>query len=135
GPFAEAQPHHPKILDFRGDDCEALKILMHIIHFQFPQVPTSLTVTVFHRMSILTDKYMATSLVTPWIPRWVEALEHTIDSYAPLWVWITWEYGLIDIFDRVAYKLSMEISLDDRNPGLDNSRGSTPAIKEFDAIY
>lgn len=126
GPFAGAQPDHPKILDFREDDYDALKILMDIIHFQFTQVPTSLTLTGLHQMAVITDRYFATALVAPWIHRWVEAIEHTIDGpSAPLWLWIAWEYGLLDKFDRVSQALYMDLALKCRAPVSDVSCGTS----------
>ena len=56
GSLAAARPDHLKIPYFMEDDYDGLKILMHIIHSQFPQVPTSLIIISLHRMASLTHK-------------------------------------------------------------------------------
>jgi hypothetical protein len=65
-------------------------------------------------MAILTNKYVATLLVGPRVPRWVKHLEETVTQpdLEKGWTWISWEHGLQDIFTRVTNRLIALMSAD-----------------------
>jgi len=105
GPFAEAQAG---VIDFTADDAEALTILMNIIHLRFAQVPKTLEIQELARLAKLTDKYMATTLVQPWIENWLRPLRTKPRPNAPASIdynWISWEYGLRSTFNAICTRL------------------------------
>lgn len=61
------QPDHPRILDFTEDNCVALSIMMNIIHFRWDGVPVTLELGTLADLAVLTDKYMLTAHVSPWL--------------------------------------------------------------------
>ena len=112
GPFGEGRPEHPRILDFTEDNYGALEILMNVIHLRFNEVPRTLELTSLADLAILTDRYDLTALVAPWIAGWVQHLYASINEEGTEveWLWISWEYGALDIFNRVLHKLCIESS-------------------------
>ncbi|KAK3934245.1 hypothetical protein QBC46DRAFT_216531, partial [Diplogelasinospora grovesii] len=126
GPFGEGQSGHLKILDFTEDNYMALEILMNIIHLRFGDVPQTLGLGTLAELAILTDKYMLTALIAPWLKGWLGPLYPTIKESGNeyYWLWISWEFGLTDIFDDVSHKLCMETSL--TCAPLEESRVSSP---------
>jgi hypothetical protein len=46
GPFAETQAAHPRIIDMRDNDHDALEILMNIIHLRFSKLPKTNKLTI-----------------------------------------------------------------------------------------
>jgi hypothetical protein len=106
GSFIEAQPGNDKAIPLPEDDLQALTTLLHIAHLQFTKVPQHLEFEELLAIALLTDKYQATQIVAPWLKYWLESLNETIckNGYEE-WLWIAWEFGLDDIFLRVANRL------------------------------
>ncbi|KAK3935515.1 hypothetical protein QBC46DRAFT_412956 [Diplogelasinospora grovesii] len=102
------------------------KILMNIIHLRFGDVPQTLGLRTLAELAILTVKYMLTTLIAPWLKGWLGPLYPTIKESGNeyCWLWISWEFGLTDIFNHVSHKLCIETSLT-RAP-LEESRVSSP---------
>ncbi|KAK8071903.1 hypothetical protein PG996_005251 [Apiospora saccharicola] len=102
GSFGEAQFDHPRILDFTEDSFVALEIVMNVIHLRFGDVPQRLALANLAELAMLTDKYMLTAIMAPWVERWINYLQSTVDKRGNevYWLWISWEFGLLDIFDR-----------------------------------
>lgn len=115
GPFAEAQPGHMKVLNYIEDDIDCLQILLDIIHLRFNRVPPELTLESLADMAALTDKFCATRMVGPWIQKWLDEL---VESSRPEWIWISWEYGLKNIYDRAYRKLCMSMAIDEHGAPL-----------------
>ncbi|KAK7749136.1 hypothetical protein SLS62_008423 [Diatrype stigma] len=97
GPFSEAQPGHMKVLNYIEDDTVNLEILLDIIHLRFNRIPPYVSLKSLAEMAALTDKFCATRIVGPWIWRWLDQLDQ--HGSEPQWIWISWEYGLEDIYD------------------------------------
>lgn len=109
GAFSEAQPGNNELIPLPEDDLNALTILLWIAHLHFNKVPIHLEFKELVAVTVLTDKYQATRMVSPWFSGWVENLRHTVckDGHEE-WLWIAWEFGLADIFADVANKLFWE---------------------------
>lgn len=130
GPWAESQPGHSKILNYTEDDPKSLEILLNTIHLRFNRVPQVLTLEVLASMAVLTDKFRATSVVGPWMNRWVEALKGTLhtDGSETEWIWISWEYGFEDIFDIAYRRLCINMAID--GMGVPSTSGTLPPTVE-----
>jgi hypothetical protein len=109
GAFSEAQPGNNEPIPLPEDNLNALIILLWIAHLRFNKVPARLEFKELVAVAVLTDKYQATRMVSPWLSGWVENLRNTVckDGYEE-WLWIAWEFGLADIFEDVADKLFWE---------------------------
>jgi hypothetical protein len=107
--FSEAQPGNNEPIPLPEDDLGALTILLWIAHLQFNKVPLRLEFKELVAVTVLTDKYQATQMVSPWLSGWIDNLRHTVgkDGFEE-WLWIAWEFGLADIFSEVANKLLWE---------------------------
>ncbi|KAH8655619.1 hypothetical protein BX600DRAFT_470006 [Xylariales sp. PMI_506] len=110
GPFAEGQSDYPSILDFTEDNSTVLEIVMNVIHLRFDQLPQTVSLKTLAELAILTDKYMLTAVMAPWVKGWIENLFSTVEEEGneSSWLWISWEYGLADIFDQILHRLCME---------------------------
>ena len=106
GAFSEAQPGNNEPILLPEDDLNALKLLLWIAHLHFNKVPARLEFEELVAVAVLTDKYQATRMISPWLSGWVANLKDTVykDGYEE-WLWIAWEFGLADIFKKVANKL------------------------------
>ncbi|KAF9629993.1 hypothetical protein BFW01_g174 [Lasiodiplodia theobromae] len=83
------------------DDPDALALLLRIAHLKFNEVPRALSLDALYEVAVLTDKYFATSLVKPWIKQWIEPLKISrIQWHDIKWLWIGWEFGDEDLFNR-----------------------------------
>jgi hypothetical protein len=109
GAFSEAQPGNDEPIPLPEDNLDALTILLWIAHLHFNKVPARLEFEELVAVAVLTDKYQATQMVSPWLSGWVGNLRGTVceDGYEE-WLWIAWEFGLADIFKDVANKLFWE---------------------------
>ncbi|OAA62866.1 hypothetical protein SPI_04406 [Niveomyces insectorum RCEF 264] len=135
GSFGEARTDHPKIFDFTEDGATALTIIMSIIHFQFSNVPQSVELPTLADLARLTDKYMLTTLVAPWLKAWIDRLRPTVEQpeNGPSWLWIAWEYGLADVFNKVSHNICQATELWCVHPAESASSSGTQGTK--DACY
>lgn len=109
----EAQSTHPNIIDLTEDSYVALKIVLNIIHLRFGEVPQLLGLDTLAELAVLTDKYMLTAVIAPWLKGWLEHLHPTIQESGneSSWLWISWEFGLSEVFCCVSHRLCVEGSL------------------------
>jgi hypothetical protein len=86
-------------ITLENDDLYALELVLRIAHLQFDRIPISVSLRQLLALSFLTDKYQATRIVRPWLPRWLEeewwnlSIMNKIDH-----IYIAWEYGLVECF-------------------------------------
>ncbi|KAF2136594.1 uncharacterized protein K452DRAFT_193178, partial [Aplosporella prunicola CBS 121167] len=91
-----------------------LTVFLNIVHFRFGKVPNELDLDSLLALSVLTDRYLATACVQPWIENWMQKLEHLAekdDCYE--WLWIAWEYGNKKVFERLARRLVLDLTLNE----------------------
>ncbi|KAF2135482.1 uncharacterized protein K452DRAFT_195140, partial [Aplosporella prunicola CBS 121167] len=95
------------------DNPEALALLLNIAHLRFTEVPTKIDFKLLVHLAILTDKYGATKCIRPWIKKWMDDLEHLIHfSGHEEWLWIAWEYGNLEQFERILTRLFRDVEVD-----------------------
>ncbi|KAK8223667.1 hypothetical protein HDK90DRAFT_98885 [Phyllosticta capitalensis] len=141
GHFKESQPSGTgqREIELLDDDPEALGILLSIVHLRFNSVPRSLEISLFQKITILTDKYDATHLLGPWCPDWLKSVPKFEKSEVPKkpnefekvyraweipkqpdveakpkfedWLWIMWELGQEERFESLALGLVKTIRL------------------------
>ncbi|GME62712.1 hypothetical protein GTA08_BOTSDO02876 [Neofusicoccum parvum] len=81
GHFMEAQPIDGMREIPLSDNPSALAILLNIAHLRFKEVPRTLSFDDLLEVSVLTDRYGATTLVKPWVADWIKSLENTVEQY------------------------------------------------------
>lgn len=113
GHFKEAQSTNAmQEIPFPDDNAAALSILLNIAHLRFEKIPPTLDFGNLLALSVLTDKYGATSLVRPWIKGWIDQLRDEVDlSGREEWLWVAWEFGEQDVFEHLTKKLTKEVTV------------------------
>ncbi|KZL80262.1 nuclear pore protein, partial [Colletotrichum incanum] len=108
GAWAETQEDRPLVLDYTDDDSMAVVTIMKIIHLRFNDVPLTVTLSELQAIASFTDKFMVTGLVLPWIEGWLGPLSALVDKVGceAEWLRISWEFGLIDVFDRIGRRIA-----------------------------
>lgn len=108
GYFKEAQPTADgmKEVELPDDKGEVLAILLDIAHLRFDKIPKTLRFRGLLDVAVLTDKYGLTKLVEPWVHKWLEDAKATINKPGhEKWLWIAWEFGDAETFDKVCRRL------------------------------
>ncbi|KAL0929565.1 nuclear pore protein [Colletotrichum truncatum] len=118
GEWVEACKDERPVLDYREDSHTAVMTLMNIIHIQFGQVPSTLTLSELRKIAIFSDKWFLTAVLEPWVQRWVEQLSILIDAegHEPDWLWIAWEFGITAVFNRVGARLAFGAPIPEAKP-------------------
>lgn len=113
GNFKEAQPVDVREVPLPDDDAASLLILLNIVHLRFKDVPPHLSFHTLVAVAVLTDKYGATSLVRPWYRSWTAGLQdQLLIPWFEDWLWISWELGQHESFERLAAHLVKTIRVD-----------------------
>lgn len=101
-------------ISFSDDDPDTLTILLNIAHLRFNMVPNSVDFKTLVNLAVLTDKYGAEGLLSPWLGVWMEPY---ITKYAPPgWeelLYVCWTFGYAETFGDLSSKLVMELGLND----------------------
>ncbi|KAL0929571.1 nuclear pore protein-like protein [Colletotrichum truncatum] len=118
GEWVEACKDERPVLDYREDSHTAVMTLMNIIHIQFGQVPSTLTLSELREIAIFSDKWFLTAVFEPWVQGWVEQLSLLIDieGREPDWLWIAWEFGITAVFNRVGERLAFGAPIPETKP-------------------
>lgn len=105
-------------IDLSDDDPIALSILLYISHLRFEMVPSFLSLKQLFALSVLTDKYEATRMVRPWIAHWLSIWNIASMETKVANVWIAWEFGLLEDFERIATALVLDAEIKDDSDSL-----------------
>lgn len=101
----------PYVLPIEDDDPEALAIVLFAIHLQNSKVPTFIKEkrTIWN-MAIICDKYDCTAAVSVWVDVWAEGWRKRAfrNSGHGLWLFISWTFGLADVFNAISKKIILE---------------------------
>jgi hypothetical protein len=119
------------LLDFTQDDYGALVILMRIVHYQWASVPRSMSLDKLYDLCLLSDRYMATKLLAPWIENWSApvreaaipksvarspgngvAVAYRQGGFEQKKVWIAWELGMSASFAELVKGLCGRLWID-----------------------
>lgn len=117
-PWLESSPTSsstPKTIPFPDDDPSALLLILQIAHLKFSAIPRSCTYDMLLKLAILSDKYDVAGLVRPYLEGWVDGVKDTVNSPGHEgWLFISWTFGLVGTFTRVAKSLVVSMKRDER---------------------
>lgn len=118
----------PVVVEFYGDDYDALVVVLNILHLRTRNVPTSVTVDALYSIAVVCDKYDTAEALVPWVRVWTASFGNLIDKPGyERWLVISWVFQQSDIFAGVTGKLILEtgLELDGRltTPGCDDVAG------------
>ncbi|CAH0045574.1 unnamed protein product [Clonostachys solani] len=117
GHFAEARkpttPDQDWIVNLPNDKPEPMGILLGIAHCQFLAVPKTLTLDQLYDLTVLTNYYDATALLSPWVDSWIACMDGISKQDArvllPKVLWVAWELGKISILEDTARRMLLEV--------------------------
>lgn len=144
GNFAESKPNTTSgkkewIVKLPADKAVPLAVFMYISHGHLHRVPKTLPIDELYDLTTLTNYYDSTRILGPWVHTWMESVEEDIrDSRTSMVkaLWVSWEFGHRDLFERIAHKMLMEadgpIGADD--PTFQDLRMPPEIIERIDAI-
>ncbi|RPB09143.1 hypothetical protein P167DRAFT_538761 [Morchella conica CCBAS932] len=108
GGMADAEPY---VLPLEDDDPEAMAIVLFALHLQNSKLPTFIKEkrTIWN-MAIICDKYDCTSAFSVWVDGWADGWRRRAfrNSGHGLWLFISWTFGLGDVFTFISKKLILE---------------------------
>ncbi len=61
-----------KLINFIGDNSDALRLLLNIVHLQFQWIPEKIEYNEFFNVAVLCDQYDCVGLLRPWFGRWFD---------------------------------------------------------------
>lgn len=133
GAFAESSRPDPTsnenwTVELPDDDPTPMLIILNIIHNRFDRVPRgadAMSVEAMYDLAVLTDKYDLTHLLLPWVEQWTAFLRESAESLVAnhdeptqlgstleKLLWIAWELGDADLFERVYIDLVLNTRID-----------------------
>lgn len=108
GGAASAEPY---VLAIEDDDPEALAIVLFALHLQNAKLPAFIKEkrTIWN-MAIICDKYDCTTAFSVWVDGWADGWRRRAfrNSGHGLWLFISWTFGLGDVFTFISKKLILE---------------------------
>ncbi|VUC23050.1 unnamed protein product [Clonostachys rosea] len=144
GHFAEARKpatlDQDWIVNLPDDKPEPMGILLEIAHCQFLSVPKTLTLEQLYDLTVLTNYYDATALLSPWVDSWITCMDGISRKDArvllPKILWVAWELGQKSILEDTARRMLMEV---DGPPFMDtcedeNIQTPPDIVERIDAI-
>lgn len=116
GNFAESKPNTTSgkkewIVKLPADKAVPLAVFMYISHGHLHRVPKTLPIDELYDLTTLTNYYDSTRILGPWVHTWMESVEEDVrDSRTSMVkaLWVSWEFGHRDLFERIAHKMLME---------------------------
>jgi hypothetical protein len=116
GEFAESKHAHSDrewAVQLPEDNAAAFAIPLNIMHGRFHEVPDTLEAEDLFEVTIITDKYDMTQILRPWAKKWCEPLHDQIGQPGhEILLWIAWELGSKDIFEKMAQYLVCHSTVD-----------------------
>jgi hypothetical protein len=93
-------------IDFLGDNSDALRLLLNIVHFQFQWIPEKIEYNELFNVTVLCDQYDCVGLLRPWFSRWFD--QSVVDAIArkheglpsERWLFIGWVFGNRELFEK-----------------------------------
>lgn len=115
--FQEAEalrraPDSPVVVELKGDDYDALVIVLNILHLRTRNVPNAVTVDTLYDIAVVCNKYDAADTLVPWVNIWRAGFtDLTGKPGYERWLVISWVFRQSAIFTDVTLKLILETSL------------------------
>ena len=95
----------------RGDNPNALAILLYALHFRSEKVPRVVSFDQLWDLAAVCDKYGCIPAMEPWIARWVREPPQNKDNFSEClvkWLSMAWLFGLGDMFEKVSREIILE---------------------------
>jgi hypothetical protein len=110
-------------IDLPEHSPNAMRIYLNIIHAKFQEIPTVVSIDNLYELTMLTNYYDSSSLLSCWVDKWMSSIEEVAkdaDQLMPKLLWISWELGHKDIFVSTCNRILMEssVSCDDASTDL-----------------
>lgn len=126
GNFLESKPESgPWIVNLPRDDPGAFAAIMDIVHGQFDQSSRHPTLSFLTKIVLLVDKYDMAKALRPVAQKWFNHVRP--EAERPLLhgresvLFVAWELGHAEVFDRVARRIATEYSADAQGDILSSS--------------
>ena len=101
----------PWTIATRGDNPQALAVLLYAIHFRSEKVPRAVSFGRLWDMATLCDKYDCASAMEPWIALWTREPPQYKDNLSEClvkWLSMSRIFGLDDLFEKVTREIILE---------------------------
>ncbi|KAK9778017.1 putative BTB domain-containing protein [Seiridium cardinale] len=112
GNFSEAKrPKAEWSVDLPEDNPSAMKTVLSIIHTRWnitPKLDSSIALEDLYQLTVLTDKYALTHILSPWASSWADRVYGTLTGeghdilHLEKQAWIAWELGDRELLQKVA---------------------------------
>jgi hypothetical protein len=114
---ASAISSEPYVLQLGEDDPQALVVVLNALHLQGSKVPISISFQNLVDLAIICDKYDCAPGVTLWADVWTEVWKkYALEPGFERWLFISWTFGIDEIFMSLSKKLIMEGEFEWSNP-------------------
>lgn len=114
---ASAVSSEPYVLQLGEDDPQALVVVLNALHLQGSKVPISISFQNLVDLAIICDKYDCAPGVTLWADVWTEVWKkYALEPGFERWLFISWTFGIDEIFMSLSKKLIMEGEFEWNNP-------------------
>ena len=113
----------PWSIVIRGDNPNALTILLYSLHFRSEKVPRAVSFDGLWELAILCDKFGCVSAMKPWITLWTRIPPQHKDNFSEClvkWVYMAYVFELDDLFEKVTTKIILEGRYYGRTPSDDH---------------
>lgn len=95
-----------KQIDCRGDDGDALLVLLNIIHLRFSLVPKKPGYVLLLQLAVLVDQYDCIDITRPWLESWMEGeTTECVREDQEGWLFISWVFGRDATFKKLSRHL------------------------------
>ncbi|KAE9572328.1 hypothetical protein CGMCC3_g11745 [Colletotrichum fructicola] len=115
GGFAESLSAQEKkedwVVDLPDDEPSSFKLLLHIMHRNFSQVPQEISLESLFQLVVVLDKYDSIALIRPWASSWLRDIKDSTEY--PMALHIAWELGLENAFHHFMTVLVQKAFVDE----------------------
>ncbi|KAI8307384.1 hypothetical protein K4K61_003578 [Colletotrichum sp. SAR11_59] len=115
GGFAESLSAQEKkedwVVDLPDDEPSSFKLLLHIMHSNFSQVPHEISLESLFQLVVVLDKYDSIALIRPWASSWLRDIKDSTEY--PMALHIAWELGLENAFHHFMTVLVQKVFVDE----------------------
>lgn len=71
GPFSESNQTANWTVELPEDNSEALRVIFHVVHGNFGNLPRDFTLRQLYNITVMADKYAMVGSLQPWGPSWL----------------------------------------------------------------
>jgi hypothetical protein len=97
------------VVELPEDDPAGMKVLLHIIHSNWEEVPTVVSLDLLNRVLDVADKYEMTHLTKPWANTWFQPLAKDVDEREyNVMLKVAWNIGADHVFKKIVKSMCLE---------------------------